>query len=164
MVDIERTSDDYQCRFVLRPNRSLSWRGSLWFFFSLAFISGCVAIGLTLLGFWLILPFAGLELLALGSGLYVVACRCYECEVISISEDSIHIERGRGHPHQHWTVGRGWARVVLERCPKAWYPSRLLIRSHGRAVEVGRFLEEQERERLADELTRSLRTSTWPGH
>lgn len=163
MVDIERTPDDYPCRFILRPNRSLSWRGTLWFFFSLVLISVCIALGLTWLGFWLVLPFTGLELLAVGVGLYVVACRCYQCEIISIGEDSIRIERGRGRPHQEFTLGRGWARVVLEQCPKAWYPSRLLIRSHGRAVEVGRFLEEQERQRLADELTRSLRAPAYPG-
>ncbi len=157
MVDIEQNTDRYQCRFVLRPNRSLSWRGSLLFFFSLLCISSGIAIGLTLLGLWLVLPFAGLEMLALGVGLYVVACRCYECEVISISGDSICIERGRDYPRQQWTLGRVWAQVVLERCPKAWYPSRLLIRSHGRSVEVGRFLQEEERERLAAELTRSLR-------
>jgi uncharacterized membrane protein len=163
MVDIEQTADKYQCRFVLRPNRSLSWRGALFFFFSLFFISSGIAIGLTLLGFWPVLPFAGLDMLALGVSLYVVACRCHECEVISISGDSIRIERGRHSPRQQWTLGRVWARVVLERCPKAWYPSRLLIRSHGQSVEVGRFLQEEERECLAAELTRSLRPA-WPGH
>ncbi len=157
MVDIQQHADTLQCRFVLRPNRSLSWRGSLLFYFSLLIISSGIAIGLTLLGFWPVLPFAGLEMLALGIGLYVVACRCYECEVISINGDSIRIERGRDYPREQWTLGRMWARVVLERCPRAWYPSRLLIRSHGRSVEVGRFLDEEERQRLADELTRSLR-------
>ena len=157
MVDIQQHANTLQCRFILRPNRSLSWRGSLLFYFSLVIISSGIAIGLTLLGFWLVLPFTGLEMLALGIGLYVVACRCYECEVISINGDSIRIERGRDYPREQWTLGRMWARVVLERCPRAWYPSRLLIRSHGRSVEVGRFLDEEERQRLADELTRSLR-------
>ena len=157
MVDIQQHADTLQCRFILRPNRSLSWRGSLLFYFSLLIISSGIAIGLALLGLWLVLPFAGLEMLALGIGLYVVACRCYECEVISINGDSIRIERGRDYPREQWTLGRTWARVVLERCPREWYPSRLSIRSHGRSVEVGRFLDEEERQRLADELTRSLR-------
>ena len=163
MVDIQQHADTLQCRFVLRPNRSLSWRGSLLFYFSLLIISSAIAIGLTLLGFWLVLPFSGLEMLALGIGLYVVACRCYECEVISINDDSIRIERGRDYPREQCTLGRMWARVVLERCPRAWYPSRLLIRSHGRSVEIGRFLDEEERRRLADELTRSLHPA-FPGN
>ncbi len=156
MVAVERNMAEQECRFVLRPNRSLSWQGSLVFFLSLLLLSTAISLSLTLLGFWMVLPFAGLEMLALGIGLYVVACRCYECEVISIAGNSILIEKGRGYPRQQWTLGRVWACIVLERCPRQWYPSRLLIRSHGRAVEVGRFLDEEERQQLAVELTRSL--------
>ena len=160
MVNIERDIDTAQCtaqcRFILRPNRSLSWRGSLIFFFSLCVVSGSIAIGLGLLGFWLVLPFAGLELLGLGIGLYIVAQRCQQCEVISIAEESIRIERGKRYPCEQWILARFWAQVVLERCPKQWYPSRLLIRSQGRVVEIGKFLNEQERQHLAKELARSL--------
>ena len=156
MVDVERNLVGEQCRFVLRPNRSMSWRGSLVFFGSLFLLSSFVAVSLMALGFWMVLPFAGLEMLAVGIGLYVVACRCYECEVISIDGSAILIEKGRGYPRQRWALGRVWARVVLERCPKQWYPSRLLIRSQGQVIEVGRFLHEEERQRLATELNRSL--------
>lgn len=156
MVDLEHGPDVSGFRFVLRPNRSLSWRGSLTFFLSLCVICGVIVISLTLMGFWLVLPFAGLELLALGSGMYVVSRRCQECEVISITGNTVKIEKGRHFPRERWTLARVWARVVLERCPVEWYPSRLLIRSHGRAVEIGRFLNEEERQRLAIELTRSL--------
>ena len=156
MVNVERNVDEHQCRFVLRPNRSMSWRGTLIFFFSLLTISGVTAISLTVMGFWMVLPFTGLEMLVLWIGLYVVARRTHECEVISIAGDSVRIEKGRKHPEKVWTLARVWARVVLERCPGSWYPSKLFIRSHGRAIEVGRFLEEEERQRLAAELTRSL--------
>lgn len=40
----------------------------------------------------------------------------------------------------------------LQRHATGWYPSRLTIRSHGREVEVGRCLNEEERERLARDL------------
>jgi uncharacterized membrane protein len=156
MVDVERSVSQGQCRFVLRPNRSMSWQGSLIFFFSLMVLSSFIAFVLTMQGFWMVLPFTGLEILTVGVGLYLVACRCYECEVISIAENSILIEKGRSYPQQRWRLGRVWARVVLEPCPKQWYPSRLLIRSHGQAVEVGQFLHEEERQHLAAELNRSL--------
>ena len=96
MVDTQQEQGvEDQWRFVLRPNRSLSWRGSLVFFLSLFMISSFVAVSLAVMGFWLVLPFAGLEMIALGAGLYMVACRCYECEVICISRDAIRIEKGR---------------------------------------------------------------------
>ncbi len=157
MVNIERSLENDQCRYVLRPNRSLSWRGTVVFFLSLFVISTLTATGLTLLGFWLVLPFAGLEMLALWAGLYVVCRRTYQFEVISISSNTVRIEKGSRFPEQVFTLGRVWARVVLKRCPRAWYPSQLFIRCHGQAVEIGRFLEEEQRQSLASELTRRLR-------
>ncbi len=156
MVDIEHSADSSGCRFVLRPNRSLSWRGSVTFFFSLVVVSGFIVTGMTMMGYWLVLPFAGLELSALGAGLYVVSRRCHECEVISIAGDSVRVEKGYDYPRERWTFTRLWAHAVLEQCPARWYPSRLLIRSHGRTVEVGHFLNEEERRRLAVELSQNL--------
>ena len=156
MIDIAQNTNDAKCRFILRPNRSMSWQGSLIFFLSLCLVSGTVAIGMALLGYWLILPFAGLELMALGMALYIVVLRCYRCEVIWITNDVIRIEKGRNYPQQRWRLTRVWAQVVLERCPRQWYPSRLLIRCHGRDVEIGKFLNEEERQTLAKELKRNL--------
>ena len=156
MIDIAQNINDATCRFILRPNRSMSWRGSLVFFLSLCLVSGTISISMTLLGYWLILPFAGLELMALGTALYIVVLRCYQCEVIWITNDAIRIEKGRNYPQQQWKLARVWTQVVLERYPQQWYPSRLLIRCHGRDVEIGKFLNEEERQRLAKELKRNL--------
>jgi uncharacterized membrane protein len=54
------------------------------------------------------------------------------------------------------TFQRHWARVVLKQSRGDWYPSRLLLHSHGRQVEVGRFLEEQERLHLGLRLQRAF--------
>ena len=47
---------------------------------------------------------------------------------------------------------RHWATVKLRDPPVARHPSRLVIESHGRACEVGRFLTEEERLGLAGRL------------
>jgi Integral membrane protein len=108
------------------------------------------------MGFWPILPFAGLELLALGAALHACAQRGTDCEVISIHDSTVEVERGRRRPEWHYSFSRTWAHVVLERACSDWYPSRLLIRCKGREVEVGRFLNEQERIKLARELTQLI--------
>jgi len=143
-------------RVVIRPNCSLSWRANKFLLLGFSVLVGLVAGFFAWHGFWMVLPFAGLELLALFIGLYLVAQRSQECQVISIDSQSVSIEIGRRRVEQRWVLVRFWARVVLERCPKQWYPSRLLIRSHGKVVEIGRFLNEDERHRLAKELSRSL--------
>lgn len=156
MVALEYGLNDCQHCYVLRPNRSLSWRQNLGAFAGLCMITLATVVPLAAMGFWLVLPFAGLELLVVGIGLYGVICRCHECEVICVAEDTIRIERGRRGPRERWVLTRPWARVVLKACPREWYPSQLLIHAQGRTVEVGRFLVEDERKKLAGDLRRSL--------
>lgn len=160
MVAVEYALNECQYCYVLRPNRSMSWRQNLVFFGSLCGVTLLGIAPLVAMGFWPVLPFAGLELLVVGIGLHRVMCRCHECEVICVAEDSIRIERGRRGPRQRWVLTRPWAQVVLKGCPRQWYPSRLLIRAHGRSVEVGRFLVEEERKKLAQDLNRCLRGET----
>lgn len=154
MIVIER--EPKRQRFILQPNRSISWRQLKLVFAGLCTFSLTNALVMTGLGFWPVLPFAGIELLAVGCALYVVARRCRRREVISIDADRVHIERGHDRPESNWNLARYWARVVVERPRKRWYASRLLIRAQGCAVEVGSFLTEHERHRLATELSRNL--------
>lgn len=156
MVTCEGCIADCQHCFILHPNRSLTWRQNVWVFGFFCLVTLAIALPLAAMGFWLVLPFAGLELLAVGTGLYLVTCRCHEREVICIAADSIRIERGRLRPQQRWVLSRTWARVELQDCPRHWYPSRLLIRAHNRTVEIGRFLAEEERHQLARELNARL--------
>ncbi|MDE2089914.1 MAG: DUF2244 domain-containing protein [Gammaproteobacteria bacterium] len=143
-------------QFVIRPNRSLSWRGTLVFFAWICTLSILIAGGFALMGAWLILPFAALDLLILGASLYIVACRGWECEVVSIRGDTVEVQKGRYRPQQSFQLSRHWARVVLSRSADDWYPSRLTIRSHGREVEVGACLVEEERQKLARELSSAI--------
>ncbi|MCK7581446.1 MAG: DUF2244 domain-containing protein [Chromatiales bacterium] len=159
MVAVECATKECQFCYVLRPNRSLSWRQNLAVFAGLCMVTLALVIPLVAMGFWLVLPFAGLELLVVGIGLYCVICRCHECEVICVAADSIRIERGRRRLSSGGCCLRTWAQVVLNGCSRQWYPSRLLIRAHGRTVEVGRFLVEEERRQLAQDLTRCLRVN-----
>ena len=118
-----------------------------------------VGVWFFIMGLTLILPFSGIEVLALGAAFYVTAWRGGVQEVISIDKDSIVVESGRHSPERREIFQRAWAKVVLEQSWNSWYPSRLLIRSHGRQLEVGRFLNEQERQGLALELYNALKNN-----
>jgi uncharacterized membrane protein len=73
-------------------------------------------------------------------------------ELILISDDSIVIERRGLARTTRLVFARHWATVKLRGPLAALHPSRLLIESHGRACEVGRFLTEEERHGLAGRL------------
>lgn len=125
-------------------------------FAGMCFVSFGIATACTLMGAWPVLPFAGLEMLVLGICLYLTARRGALCEVVSIHDDVIEIQRGRSAPVQVCSFQRAWARVVMWRPRSGWLPSRLTIRSHGREVEIGAELNEDEKESLARELRRVI--------
>ena len=115
----------------------------------------------TLQGFWPVLPFAGLEVVVLGVAFYLCFARSQVREVVSVNADVVTVEKGRHKPQEHWECPRAWARVSLRRSPIAWYPSSLAIAFQGRQVEIGKFLNEQERSELADELEYAIRRKDW---
>ena len=152
---------DKHTGFMIGPNQSMTWRGMMTIYAVIVFFSMTIAIAFYSIGLTLILPFSGVELLALGAALYVTAWRGGTREVIIIEEDRIIVETGRNAPEQRQEFQRHWSRVILERSWNHWYPSRLLIRSHGRQLEIGRFLNEQERQGLAKELQRALNATVY---
>jgi len=112
-------------------------------------------------GYWPVLPFAGLEVVLLGAAFHLCLSRARLREVVTISRDTVTVERGRGQPEEHWECPRAWARINMERSPIAWYPSRLLVAFQGQRVEIGRFLNEMERRNLAVELQGMVRSYQW---
>ncbi len=105
----------------------------------------------TVLGFWPVLPFAGLEMLLLGWALHANMQRREDREHIAVTENEVVIDYARGTP-QHIVFPRHWARVKIRRPKSPLHRGHLVIESHGRAYEVGKFLTEEERRQLAARL------------
>jgi len=145
--------------FVIKPNQAMSWQALMLVYTGIAAVTLTIGVSFYLIGLTLILPFSGIEVLALGVALYITAWRGGIKEVILIDRDTIVVERGRKHPESREIFQRAWAKVVLERSWNSWYPDRLIIRSHGRQLEIGRFLNEQERQGLAIELDKALKNN-----
>ena len=60
---------------TLKRNCSISPAGLLWAFVALGFVTLAIGVGFAMVGAWLILPFAGLEVVALGVAFVVHARR-----------------------------------------------------------------------------------------
>lgn len=164
MVISENCPERNQRRVVIRPNRSLSWRQSMLFLGAIAVPLLLISVVLAIRGFWMVLPFAGLELAALFVAIYVVSHASRRCEVVSIGESVVTIEKGRdrgrcaerGGPDERVEFARGWVKVELTPARGRWYPKRLWIGASGRRVEIAEFLVEEEKTELAAELHRLL--------
>jgi uncharacterized membrane protein len=137
--------------FDLIPHCSLSVRGALVFFGSVCLVTFGVAGAATLMGYWPVLPFAGAEMLLLGWALRSNMQRRFERESIHVTETEIVIEDAHAIPRRV-VFPRHWARVKIRRPKSPLHRGQLVIESHGRSREVGKFLTEEERLQLADEL------------
>lgn len=114
-----------------------------------------IAGAATALGFWPVLPFAGLEVILLWWALRTSMQRRFERESIEVSETQVVVEYSRGEPRR-FEFPRHWARVKIRRPKSPLHRTRLVIESQGRGCEVGEFLSEEERHRLAAELRRLI--------
>ena len=145
-----------QARHIdLAPHCSLTPRGAALCFGLVCFVTFGIAAVFTVLGFWPVLPFAGAEMLLLAWALKASMDRRFEHESIDISETEIVIGYTRGTP-QRVVFPRHWARVKIRRPKSPLHRGQLVIESHGRAHEVGKFLTEEERRQLAAELRRLI--------
>ncbi len=134
----------------------MPWNTLILMFAFIATVTLVIGIAFYSIGLKLILPFSGLDVLLLGTAFYLCARRGSIKQVVHIDPDGITVECGREGPETTHIFKRAWARAELERSWNSWYPSRLLLRSHGKQLELGDFLNEQERQGLALELQSAL--------
>jgi uncharacterized membrane protein len=141
---------------VIAPNCSLSVRGAVLFFLTACAPCFGIAGVLTFLGFWPVLPFAGLEMLLLGAALRISLARRHHRQIIVISESDVAVQSNIGKVHSEVVFPRHWAQVKLRRSTLRLHPSRLVIESHGRQCAVGDFLTEEERRGLYGKLNKLI--------
>ncbi|GAB3287235.1 hypothetical protein GCM10027297_31800 [Parahaliea aestuarii] len=142
---------------VAHPNRSASWQANKLVLLALSVPSLGIAIGFAMVGAWPILPFAGLELAALGSALYVVNWKLQYRHVITLTDDEVRIDKGFYLPRQSWRFDRAHTGVAIEREPHPWEGPGICLQHRGEAVRVGEFLNREDCLALLQLLRRELR-------
>lgn len=125
---------------VARPDRSASWRGNLLLLGALAVPSLGAAALFAVAGAWPILPLAGLEMLALGTGLYCVNRKLQYRHIITVTDDTVQVDKGFYAPRESWSLKRAAAglTIVPERHP--WEGPQVSLHDRDAVVSVGDFL------------------------
>lgn len=132
--------------YFKRHASSLDLRLLTLVFGSLTVFSMVIAAGFAMAGAWLIIPFAGVEIAALGVAVCVILRRAGDFEQLVFSGDRILVEiRERGVVRQ-FEFHRGWARLATGET------GSVVLCSHGRTVEIGRYCSAEGRRGLALEL------------
>lgn len=141
---------------VAKPNNSLSPKGLLWLFISIAAITTTVALGVSLSGAWLVLPFAGFEVLAFAYALHHVYLHYGDFESVSLIGNEVVVEKHSYKSSEKFTFQRYWARVTLRNSLDG--TCSIFIGSHGKEVEFGsRFMDNDQRKTVARQLKQQLK-------
>jgi len=151
---VEQLQNAQQQIILVRPNQSATWELNLRIIFALGAWSMLIAISFSLYGAWLILPFAGLEILALFAALYYVCRKLGLKQVIRIDTDTISIEKGFYYPVVRWHFARQHTRLAVQAQTHPWDAIGLRIFSieGDESVEIGEFLNRDEAQQLLDIL------------
>ncbi len=129
---------------VAKPNHSSTWRNNRNVLLLISVPSLAAAIGFTILGAWPVLPFAGAELLALTATLYYVNWKLEYRHVITVSEDSVCIDKGHYTPKRHWRFDRDQAALAVTPELHPWDGPRLAVHGDRDSVIVGDFLNRDD--------------------
>lgn len=118
-------------------------------FGSLAALSVVIAAAFAALGAWPILPFAGIEVLVLGLAWRWSLRHAADFERVAVEGERVVLDAGGASGWRRVEFQRYWARLVVKESAPGY---RIALTSHGREVEVGRYLGESRRRELAREL------------
>jgi uncharacterized membrane protein len=156
MVESKLDIDNGKGHIVMCPNMSADWATTKRFLWGISLVSLAVATAFSLAGFWLVLPFAGIEVLSLVTFMYWVSHQCYRQQVIHFHDNHICVENGRHSPQQTWESELFWTRLVIRKPPYRGHPETLLLRNRQEQVEIGEFLNEEDKEKLVAELRKVI--------
>ena len=152
MLSIDKAGPEREFRIILSPNCSISWRELLLFYLFTCVVALAIGVFFLFQGLWLVLPFSGLEMAALGACLYLTSRKVYRREVITLGRDRTRVEQGGRRVDESGEFETPWRRLIDERSGVRERDRRLAIGSHGNYVEIGNFLDQNEKDALAFRL------------
>jgi uncharacterized membrane protein len=143
--------------FCSRPNCSLTGAERRRVFWGIAAVTLLIASVFGWMGYWLILPFAGLEVGVLAWAFDALGREAGDYESIRICGDEILIERRHGEHLERRTLNCKWVKLVLVGA-RPGGKVKLALRSSGRETELGVYLTDEARLVLAKALQTCIDT------
>jgi uncharacterized membrane protein len=125
-----------------------------WLYLSLCVVSLGIAAGFWLVGATMVMPFAWLELLAVGVAFLVYARHATDGERIVLQGSQLVVEQTNAGRVARAEFNREWVRVEPQRDDR----SLIELSGQGRRVHVGRYIRPELRSVLAKEIRMALRT------
>ncbi|MBU2710391.1 DUF2244 domain-containing protein [Zooshikella harenae] len=152
MVAVHPRSGGQEASLTLTANQSMSWQQNIMLFGCVALFSLMMTVVLVLSGAWLVVPFVGFELAALGIGLYITSLQASRWQHIHFNRDTIGVESGRYRLEHSVQVSRAWALVTAIQPSKPGSTGQVWLCCHDQQVRLGAFLNHDDLQQLMHHL------------
>jgi len=139
-------------RFVVQGNQSMSWRANCWLAAALGLVIMGIALAMASQGLWLVIPFAGAEVLFVLYCLYLTVKRLARKEVITVENDAVKLEWGERRPEKRVALPRHWSRLRYQCTDSEFEVGKLEVSAHGRCYLLGQALGRDEKRVLYNKL------------
>lgn len=139
--------DTPQFSRTLKRNCSMSPASLAKVFAALAALVLAIGAGFAAAGAWLVLPFAGLEVLLLGAAFVLHARHAADYERIELKSGRLEVEV---------TEADRVARYQLQNAKVSMEEGRVVLRDEKEAIEIGRHIGAEARAELVAELEKAL--------
>jgi len=142
-------------RAILHPHRSLEPRGFLILMLAIGSVSFISGMAFVLMGAWPVMGFFGLDVLIvyIAFKLNYRAARAYE--LVELTPRALTLTQvSASGKSRSFEFNPYWVRVLFTERPDGG--NHLRLASHGRELEFGRLLNDDERRDFADALRRAL--------
>jgi len=152
-----KSADGSLVRIRAKSNFSLDVRGLIAVVLALAAVTLLLAGLLAWQGFWPVFAIAVIQV-ALVSWLLVRTWEnTWAVETIEIGPEHIRIVSRRYRSHHETELPTAWTVVETLQPQIVWYDPSIRLRSGRRSVELGRFLNADEKRQLAEQLERAIK-------
>ena len=144
---------DSSVQWLLRRNCSMTPTQLVAFYLSLCAWSLAIAGAFWWRGATLVMPFAGIEILAVGAALLVYARHTGDRERVILTSGRLRVQCTLGRRTDQVDFAPAWVRVE----PAHGERSLIELSGEGKRISIGRFVRPELRRALADELRGALR-------
>lgn len=150
---------------TLTPNQSASWKETKTMITCMVILVMVIALGWTLSGAWIILPFAGLEVGLFAYFMYRVCKQGFAQQIITISDNLVLIESGIQRREVARTYNRNQLSFEVTETERDWHLPDIVVCLDNYRLSIGEFLNQDDRMLLKDALKNAglplSRTQWW---
>ena len=153
----ESGAGEHAVQWLLTRNCSATPRQLMGFYASLSLVSAVIGAFFWVQGATLVMPFASLEIIAVGLALLVYSRHASDSERIRLQPGRLTVECTVGRHVERAEFAPAWVRVEPEHGER----SLIELSGQGQRIAVGRFVRPELRRQLAEELRWTLRRWPW---